>query len=365
MGRPPLTGLDRKDLHILGAMGRLGGKISADELAVITNYAPRTIRYRLKRLRDEGYLTSLYAMTHEIRFGMGDSVLVLEESEKSAGRLIDALGNIPWFYYQGATYGRFTGYLVHAMYSTYEPDGVTRVADALKEVGLINDYHYFVNTDYESRRGDFRFFEFNKGWNWDWSQWIRESEGCIASGDAVEFNLEEVQKPLTFDLKDIQLIRELKIDSNRTLAELGDCIDLSSGQVKRRITRMEQERIIKGYRWILEGVEQPLYFYVFMGISENNDCVLSSFYRLPFPSEIMMEKRNRYVARIRLYGSEITGLLRGLTHMRKYLDTYFLQTVHDIANAPTTMFDDYFNEKDGRFHFPVDKTIELIREKFG
>ncbi len=365
MGRKPLTGLDRKDLNILGALGRLGGKISAEELAEITEYAPRTIRFRLKRLRDEGYLTSLYAMTHETRFGMGDSILVLEESEKSAGRLLEALNEIPWFYYQGATYGKYTGYLIHSMFSTDEPDGVTRVADALKEVGLISNYDYFVNTDYESRRGDFRYFEFNKGWNWDWSQWIRESEGCITSGDAVEIHLDEEQAPLTFDEKDIQLVGELKTEAKRTLAELGKKVGLSEGQVKRRITRMEQERIIKGYRWILDKVEQPLFFYVFMEIGENVDCILSAFYRLPFPSEIMMESKNRYVARIRLYGNEITGLLRGLTHMRKYLDTYFLQTVHDIENAPTTMPDRYFNAKTGRFHYPIDETIELIRDKFG
>ncbi|MHA2424519.1 MAG: AsnC family transcriptional regulator, partial [Candidatus Thorarchaeota archaeon] len=264
LGRKPLTGLDEKDLEILGALGRFGGKISAEELYEIlgnkdkkkSGYAPRTIRYRLKRLRDEGYLINLYAMTHETKFGMGDSVLVLEESEKSEGRLLEALAEIPWFYYQGATYGKFTGYLIHAMFSIYEPDGVTRVAEAMKEVGLINNYNYFVNTDYESRRGDFRFFEFNKGWNWDWSQWIRDSEGCIASGDATEIQLDEDQSPIDFDAKDIQLIAELKTESKRTLAELGDIVGLSQSQVKRRITKMENERIIKGYRWVLDKVEQ-------------------------------------------------------------------------------------------------------------
>ncbi|MHA1908091.1 MAG: AsnC family transcriptional regulator [Candidatus Thorarchaeota archaeon] len=365
MGRKPLSGLDRKDLNILGALGRLGGKISAEELAEITEYAPRTIRYRLKRLRDEGYLTHLYAMTHESKFGMGDAILVLEESNKSAGRLQEALQEIPWFYYQGATYGKYTGYMIHAMFARHEPDEITRVADTLKEVGLVDDYSFFINTDYESRRGDFRYFEFNKGWNWDWSQWIRESEGCMASGDSVDIHLDEEQAPLEFDKQDIELVSELKIESKRTLAEFGKKIGLSEGQVKRRITRMENERIIKGYRWILDKVEQPLYFYVFMEISENIDCVLSSFYRLPFPSEILMESRNRYVARIRLYGTEITGLLRGLTHMRKYLDTYYLQTVHDIASSPTIFLSEYFDEKTGRFVYPVEETIERIRANYG
>ncbi|MCK5239918.1 MAG: winged helix-turn-helix transcriptional regulator, partial [Candidatus Thorarchaeota archaeon] len=305
-GRKPLSGLDRKDLHILSALGRLGGNVSAEELAQITGYKPRTIRYRLKRLRDEGYLTQLYAMTHEVKFGMGDSILILNEAKKSEGKLQEALKEIPWFYYQGSTYGRYTGYIIHSAFSTHESDGVTRVADALEEVGLIDQYHYFVNTDYESRRGDFRYFEFNKGWNWDCSQWIHESEGCIASGNPIEMQLDENQTLIEFDKQDLELMNELKIESNRTLGELGTIVGLSEGQVKRRITRMEDTGIIKGYRWILNKVEQPLFFYIFMELSDNIDCVLSSFYRLPFPSEIMMESRNRYVARIRLYGTEIT-----------------------------------------------------------
>ena len=50
--------------------------------------------------------------------------------------------------------------------------------------------------------------------------------------------------------------------------------------------------------------------------------------------------------------------------MRQYLDSYFLQTVHDIATVPTDMPDSYFNAKAGKFKIPVDKTIEMIRSKF-
>ena len=159
-------------------------------------------------------------------------------------------------------------------------------------------------------------------------------------------------------------MNELKIESNRTLGELGTIVGLSEGQVKRRITRMEDTGIIKGYRWILNKVEQPLFFYIFMELSDNIDCVLSSFYRLPFPSEIMMESRNRYVARIRLYGTEITDLLRGFTHMRKHMDSSFLQIVHDIASTPSISISEYFNENTGRFYYPVEKTVKRIRKKY-
>ncbi|MDF1538422.1 MAG: winged helix-turn-helix transcriptional regulator, partial [Candidatus Thorarchaeota archaeon] len=174
---------------------------------------------------------------------------------------------------------------------------------------------------------------------------MRESEGCIASGDAVEIKLDDNPQPIEFDEKDIILASELKVESKGTLRELGDIIDLSETQVKRRLDRLEEAGIIKGYRWILKKIEQPLYIYFFVELSENIDCVLSAFYRLPFPSEIMMDSRTKYCIRIRIHGTEMTGLLRGMTQMRKYMDSYFVQIAYDIASVPSNYPGEFFDKK--------------------
>ena len=363
-GRKPLKGLDRKDLKILTALGQLGGKVSTEELAEITQISARTIRFRIKRLRDEGYLAQLYALTHELKFGLGDSILIIQESDDSKFELKKVLESIPWFYYQGPTYGKFNGYMVHAMYSVDDPDGVIRIADALVEAGIAENYYYFINLDYESMRGDFTYFDYEKGWNWDWSQWMRESEGCIASGDSVEIKLDDNPQPIDFDEKDILLASEMKIESKRTLKELSAIIDLSETQVKRRLDRLEETGIIKGYRWILHKVEQPLYIYFFIELTENIDCVLSAFYRLPFPSEIMMDSRTKYCVRIRIHGTEMTGLLRGMTQMRKHMASYFVQIVHDIASAPSNFPGQFFDKKTLKYDFPTDDIVKQIRKEY-
>ncbi|MFW9910696.1 MAG: AsnC family transcriptional regulator [Candidatus Thorarchaeota archaeon] len=366
-GRKPLEGLDRTDLDILSALGRLGGKVSTEELAQMPTISksPRTIRYRLKRLRDEEYLGQLYAQSHEIKLGLGDCILVMQEAPNSRGALSDALKSVPWFYYQGPSYGKYNGYLMHAMYSSDDPDAVRRIADELVSLNLVNDYHCFYVTDYESRRGDFRHFEYNKGWDWDSSRWIRESEDCIASGDVTDIKLDYSPKRIDFDAKDILLIRELKAESNRSLRELGQIVMLSDTQVRRRITRLENEGILKGYRWILKKVEKPLFIYFFMNVTRNTDSILTSFYRMPFPSEIMMESKSSYLIRIRLYGTELIGLLRGITFMRDYLDSHILQIAHDTSESPVVKVDTFFNEDTLSFQFPVDQIIENLRKKFG
>ncbi len=370
-GRKPLKGLDRKDLMILTAFGQLGGKVSAEELKAIVSkelkaeISDRTIRFRIKRLRDEGYLSQLYAMTHELKLGLGDSILILQESDESTVDLKKALESVPWFYYQGPTYGKFNGYMIHAMYSVDDPNGVKRIADALVETGLAESYYYFENLDYESRRGDFTYFDYEKGWNWDFAQWIRESEACIASGDSVEINLDENQQPIEFDEIDVLLSSEMKVESKRTLREFGDIVGLSETQVKRRIDHLEEMGIIKGYRWILQKIEQPLFIYFFIELTENIDCVLSAFYRLPFPGEIMMDSRTKYNVRVRIHGTEMTGLLRGMTQMRKYMDSYFVQIVHDIDSIPSNYPSQFFDKKTLKYSFPVDDVVKRIKKKYG
>ncbi|MFW9919514.1 MAG: winged helix-turn-helix transcriptional regulator [Candidatus Thorarchaeota archaeon] len=364
-GKRPRKGLDKKDLSIIDALGKLGGKVSTEELADITNIAARTIRYRLKRLRDEGFLSRLYAQTHEYKIGMGDSMLILQEVQGKSDRLKEAIDSIGWFYYTGPTYGRYNGYMIHAMYSLDKPDGVVRLAKEMQSLGIIDDYYYYSVTDYETRRGDFKQFEYNRGWKWDSNQWIREAEGCIATGDAIDIKLEYEPKQMEFDRIDVILINELKAESNRTLKEFGELVNLSETQIKRRITRLEDAGVVKGYRWIIEKIDSPLYIYIFLELSDNVDCILSSFYRLPFPCEILMESRNKYCARIRLYGAEITGLLRGISYMRKYIESYFVQITHDLSEVPTSESSGYFNMDEMRWEYPTDDAIARLRKNFG
>ncbi len=361
--KQPRTGFDSKDLAIVDALGQLGGKVSAEELAEITGYAARTIRHRLKRLRDNGYLAQLYAQTHEYRLGQGDVILVLQESSMRPCSLKDILSSIPWFYYHGPTYGKYNGYITHALYSLDEPDSIPRIANELLSLGIIDDYFFFETIDYESRRGNFKFFEYNKGWNWDWTQWIAETEQRISTSRNHSIALDFNPQVMSFDTTDLKLLRELKIESHRTLKELGDTVGLSETQVKRRITRLEQEGIIKGYRWNLCKIELPLYLYVFMEIPENTEAILMSFYHLPFPCEIAMESRTKYCVRIRLYGTELPGLLRGLTRIRGYTRSFFVQLAHDIPDVPADLSDLYYNESSGKWEYPVDDVLSQIRKR--
>ena len=80
--------LDKKDVEILSALDRMGGNVSAEQLAQILVYPSRTIRYRLSQLKASGYLKTLLAMSHELQFGLGDAVLLFDTTDsKRMGNL--------------------------------------------------------------------------------------------------------------------------------------------------------------------------------------------------------------------------------------------------------------------------------------
>ncbi|MFW9871420.1 MAG: winged helix-turn-helix transcriptional regulator, partial [Candidatus Thorarchaeota archaeon] len=102
------------DSVLLDAITRLGGKVTATELSQVLGYPDRTIRYRMKRLREKGYLGRLWPQTLDTKLGLGDAAVVLEMSDKHKAIPRIFLDCFPNFYVNYVSYGRFNGYQVAA-----------------------------------------------------------------------------------------------------------------------------------------------------------------------------------------------------------------------------------------------------------
>ena len=79
--------LNDKDLTIIDALDKYGSKTSTKDLSKKINIPPRTIRYRLSKLRERGFLTPYHVLTHERKLGIGENIIVLrikqEQDKKS------------------------------------------------------------------------------------------------------------------------------------------------------------------------------------------------------------------------------------------------------------------------------------------
>ncbi|MHA1479869.1 MAG: winged helix-turn-helix transcriptional regulator [Candidatus Thorarchaeota archaeon] len=354
--------MDRKDLDIISALGKLGGKVSAEQLSKLLKVPARTVRHRLTRLKESGHLLHLYALSHERKIGAGDSSFVMQENPEHADLLKEALFSIPWFYYIGTTYGTFNGYFVHGMFPMDRPETNIEILDVLKEFGLITDYYYLNNLDYETRRGDFSYFEPGGTWNWDWERWVEDSKKCIAQKTTAPFNLEYNPRQIDYDYKDILIVSQMKKDGKTSLKKLGEILDLSETQAKRRLDRLEAEGVIKGYRWVMSKVEEPLFILCYIEIKEDHECVLSCFYNLPFPKEIMMESRRKYLIRLRLPSTEVGGLLKGFDYLKSKLSYYTFQITNEFGGPAIWSVFDLYNKETNKWEFRVDDYIDKLRK---
>jgi len=69
---------------------------------------------------------------------------------------------------------------------------------------------------------------------------------------------------------DERLLRELQSDSSRSIAELAECVGMSSSAVHRRIRALEAEGAILGYTARLDARALGLHMQVFVEISLSN-----------------------------------------------------------------------------------------------
>ncbi len=163
--------LDQKDVDILGALDKLGGKTPTEELSQSTGIPARTVRYRLQKMRDNNLLYPAKTMTHERKMGLGENILIIHSTPGSDIVLEKLFQKIDSLYYWTSTYGRYNGFIVNALYSLTTPHVSRRLLESFQNEGLISDFYIFEITDYEQKFGDFKYLDPKLGWKYDWSEW--------------------------------------------------------------------------------------------------------------------------------------------------------------------------------------------------
>jgi DNA-binding Lrp family transcriptional regulator len=328
--------LDQKDIEILSALKSLGGKAPTKQLSSVLGIPTRTIRYRLAQLRKQGHLKHLLAQTHDIVLGLGESIIVMDLKENTAelAQLFDIISPI---YLWSPTYGKYNGFIIHSVYPVGLPGMVHALLRSLHQAGIVTDYSIFYITDYTSTMPDFSMYTPKLGWTWDWKKW---TDGCIRdfkkSGKAT-LELEYDPRPIESDWKDIEIIRQLKMNARIRLKRLGEIVSLSESQAGARVRRLESLGVIKGYRWVIEDLKEHLFLYCFVELEESESPIMSCFTRLPFPKEIYAEDRRRFCVRLMIPSTELADFYRGFDHVKNHFRSFFFQTMHDPTDRQVTI----------------------------
>ena len=112
-----MPSFDEKDLRVMQELDKNGPKTSTEQLSEILNIPPRTIRYRISRLKEKGIMKPYVITTHERKIGMGDNLILLNINHKKEDLLLKLINVIPYIYTYSSTYGKYNGYLMRSVYS--------------------------------------------------------------------------------------------------------------------------------------------------------------------------------------------------------------------------------------------------------
>ena len=322
----------------------------------------RTVRYRLKRLRETGVLSPTRVMALERKMGLGESIFLVDTTRLGSEVLPDIFHAIDTIYHNSSTYGRYNGFLVYTLYSLSSPRITRRILEEFQKVDLISDFFIFDITDFDAKPADYSHFNSGLGWVWDWGSWKDQIPKKLKSKKQPKLPLDEVQAIVEFDTNDVLILKHMFDDGEITQKKLAEFLSLSEAQVNKRIRRLEKVGIIKGYRSSVCATENELNLVCFIELKQPNDQILSVFYQLPFPATITMESRTRFAIEIALNAQDMSGFLKGLDVLRPHLISCFVQTLHDAKMSMDSHPYDLYNEKTNRWETPGSEYLQDIQD---
>ncbi|MFW9998282.1 MAG: hypothetical protein ACFFD4_39960, partial [Candidatus Odinarchaeota archaeon] len=154
---------------ILNALFHHGSKVSTKFLSENLSIPSRTINYRIRRLKENGFLHS-YPMLDERKLGLGTSAIIIQENqERRTFPLHDLLERVPYFYLIASTYGKYTGCLFFSVYSLETPGMINDFLEILKEQELASEYYVLDIIDNITGKVDLSYYDTEENrWKWDW-----------------------------------------------------------------------------------------------------------------------------------------------------------------------------------------------------
>ncbi|MFW9768794.1 MAG: winged helix-turn-helix transcriptional regulator [Candidatus Thorarchaeota archaeon] len=354
--------MDQKDIDIIGAISRFGHKMSTEEVGEIVEIPARTVRYRIKKMREAGVLNPTRVMALERRMGLGESIFIVEAKERGYELLPEVFYAIDTIYHYSPTYGHFNGFLGYSLYSLSTPRIVRRIMEECQKHELLSDFFIIDVTDYDAKGADYSKFDPECGWTWDAGQWEDQIEKNIKSKKKFKNPMSAAQTIVDYDHKDVSILKLMFDNGEITQKELANTLQLSEAQVNKRIRRLEKSGIIKGYSSALAGSSDLLPIFCFLELKDSKGPVLPSIYDLPFPATIILESETRYAITTSFSSKSLSAFLRGLDLLKPYLNTSFIQTVHSSRSSMDSHPYDLYSPETHGWITPGDEYLQDIRD---
>jgi DNA-binding Lrp family transcriptional regulator len=155
----------------------------------------------------------------------------------------------------------------------------------------------------------------------------------------------KTQSPPDIDAVDRQILAELQQDGRMTNVELARRVQLSAPPCLRRVRRLEEQGVIRGYHADLDPVAlgYEITFFALVGLETQKEAVLSAFESMvtewPEVRECHMIRGGgdfllRLVARDTAHENALTSRLTGAPNVLRVQTLQTIRTSRDLSGVP-------------------------------
>jgi DNA-binding Lrp family transcriptional regulator len=354
--------LDKTDVKILKALADHKEKVSTRVLSKELDINDRTLRYRLKKLREKGLLCPPKLQTYERKLGLGETLLLLQSNPAMEDQLTKLLDDTDFFYYYCPTYGKYDGFMIYAMYPLVTPRMVPQLAEEMLERELIKDYFLMDMVDYTRKPAELEPLLPDSDWNWD--KWSDEIEKVMKTECEIDLGLEEFPKAVSFDFTDIQIIKQMVENPGGTLKEVGEALEpqMSLTQVHKRVKRLEDNDVIRGVKPSFSPFKAYVSVSLFFKSRDHAKKMLCAFNKLPYETNLAMENKSTYNIWVMMPASETGEFLQRIHVLRKYTEEFFIQMVVKGKGKGYVHLLSAFNLDTQSWEMPISETLLKIKE---
>ncbi|NVM16154.1 MAG: winged helix-turn-helix transcriptional regulator [Candidatus Lokiarchaeota archaeon] len=354
-----------KDLDIINELDKFGSQLSATQISRNLNIPARTIRYRLNKLKEKNLLNPAFVFMHERKLGLGEEILILEENHKSQSDILSILNSSPTFYWHAHTYGKYNGFLVHSIFDQSNPDANNRIISEMEKKNLVKDHEIFQMIDYYHKSMNYKKYMPSSGWLMNWDEWFDTIDNQDVITKIKQTDLSKSSLLVDFDYKDIMLLQQLSIDGTSTLQQLGNILNLSKTQIRRRIINLKKKNIIKVVKPIFSPIpkDQMLYLYCFIETGKFKEEFINHIFQIPFSFMFIFESDNRFCIRLNISRGDMIFFINGFDLLKKYIESYFIQFIFENPNTRNPEIYELYDKDRNKWEIDIDQLILKIKKK--
>ncbi|MFX0040606.1 MAG: winged helix-turn-helix transcriptional regulator [Promethearchaeota archaeon] len=352
-----------KDLNILNELDKYGPQIPATQISSNLNIPARTIRYRLAKLKEKNLLIPAFVFINGRKLGLGEQMLILEENKKSRLKILQILNSSPTFYWHAHTYGKFNGFLVHSIFDLSKPDSNSKIISEMTKKNLIKDYQIFQMADYYHKSMNYKKYLPRSGWTTNWDEWFKSIDNLEVISDILDINLNEGSQLVDFDYKDILILQQLSIDGSITLEQLGNILNLSKTQIRKRILSLKKKNIIKVFKPIFSPIpkDQMLYLYCFIEVGKLRNEFIKKICQIPFSFMFIFNSENKFCIRLNISRKDMISFINGFEILKDYIESYFIQFIFENPRARNPELYGLYNRDTKTWNIDIKGIISEIK----